>query len=594
MKVSWQKWCFHLPLVQHLKSYNLKALRSDLKAGLNVSLLDFPQGMAYAMIAGLPVQFGIYASAIGSTIGPLFASSRYLMLGPTNASAVLLLSAFLVLDVSDEQRLVVLPLLIIMVSAFLFLGVFLQAHVILQYVSRSVVVGYITAAACLIIVNQLRHVLGIEVPRSGTFWEALILTGARLLEANQETIFLSLFTIGLYLLCKFFFKKLPAIAVALVLAGVVYYALNAKGLELQTLPPLPLASWPVSLPEIGFSLISQLASPAFAIAFLTLLESSSIAKTLAAKSGDRLDVKQQMFSMGAANFCNAFASGMPVSGSLTRSIVNFESGAKTPIASMISGGILVAGVLTLGPLIGYIPKAALATLVLVVGVSLFQYKTIKTVVLTTRSDMVTFLVTFLGGLFFPLDMAIYLGVGTSLILFIKKVSKPSIVEYAFDEQGALGERNKASSDRPAISIVHVEGDLFFGATDLFLEEMRRMVLVPHLKVMILRLRNARNLDASAALAIIELVHLAKEEGRSVLVSGVHKEVEQVFIQSGLMKLIGSENVFHYTPQNLTMSTRNALKRAQEIIGRDDADIILLTQRKDNKRSRVSKSDRESH
>ena len=159
-----------IPLVRLLRGYRLADFWKDLKAGVNVALLDFPQGMAYAMIAGLPVQFGIYSSAIGSMTGPVFASSRFLMLGPTNASAVLLLSGYLSMGLPDDQKLVVLPLILILVSAMMFLGALLSADVVIHFVSRAVITGYITAAAFLIIVNQLPNVLGIEVAKSGTFF----------------------------------------------------------------------------------------------------------------------------------------------------------------------------------------------------------------------------------------------------------------------------------------------------------------------------------------------------------------------------------------------------------------------------------------
>ncbi len=301
-----------------------------------------------------------------------------------------------------------------------------------------------------------------------------------------------------------------------------------------------------------------------------------------------------MVSMGVADFANAFASGMPVSGSLTRSALNFESGARTPVASMMSGGILVVGVLTLGPFIGAIPKASLATLVIMVGISLFNRETIRVVLSTTKSDTATFLATFIGGLLFSLDMAIYLGVGISLIFFLRKVARPEIVEYAFDKEGRMGvAQHTEGPQKPAISIIHIEGNLFFGAADLFLEEMRRLVSHPHLKAVILRLRNAHNMDASAALAMKELVEFSNERGCHVLMSGVHEELETIMVKSGLLQQIGQDNVFRYTPENLTLSTRNALARAQQLLGRKDLDIMLLTPAKHSQKEIPSDSVKET-
>jgi len=570
-----------IPLLGHLRSYSWEQFKADLKASLNVSLLDFPQGMAYAMIAGLPVQFGIYSSAIGSILGPVFASSRYLMLGPTNASAVLLFSALMAFEVSPEQKLAMIPLLLLMVGGFLVFGTMIQAHTILQFVSRSVVTGYITAAALLIIVKQLKYILSVETEGTVTFFESLVAVVRHLPEAQSEPLVLAVITMGLYPLTRRTIRFLPAVAVTLVLVSLVNWLLQETVYASPCLDPLPMGTWPLSVPEFRMTWLYDLASPAVAIAFLSLLESSSIAKTLAARAGENVNIRQQMISMGIANFGNAFGSGMPVSGSLTRSALNYQSGARTPVASMVSGSLLVAGVLLLGPMIGHIPKSALAALVVMVGLSLINLETIRVVVGTTRSDMVTFFTTFIGGLIFPLDLAIYMGVGVSLLFFLKNVARPEIVEYAFDREGRLGEIPEPEKEkRPAISIIHIEGDLFFGAADLFLEEMRRLVARPEVQVIILRLRNARNMDASAALAFMEMVRFAREKKRHVLISGVHPKVEQILESSGVLAFLGEEHVFRSTPQNLTLSTRNALKKAQEFLGRPDADIVLLAPAKE--------------
>ncbi len=252
MRMKFSNWIPQVPLWGHLKDYSFEKLKGDLKAAVNVSLLDFPQGMAYALIAGLPVPFGIYSSAVGSLVGPLFASSRFLMLGPTNASAVLLMSGLMVLNISEDQKLAMLPLLLIMVGYFLLAGALIRAHVALQFVSRSVVTGYITAAACLIIVNQLKYVFGVSLPRAGTFFESLKLTLWHLPEAHFETVILSLITLTSYLAAKRWVKRLPAVAVSLVLMVLVNQYLVHVGWILPTLDALPMGVWPLTLPVFSW------------------------------------------------------------------------------------------------------------------------------------------------------------------------------------------------------------------------------------------------------------------------------------------------------------------------------------------------------
>jgi SulP family sulfate permease len=327
--------------------------------------------------------------------------------------------------------------------------------------------------------------------------------------------------------------------------------------------------------------LAVIANGALAVAFLSLLESSSIAKTLAAQSGDRVDLNQQMLSMGTANFACAFGGGMAVSGSLTRSVLNFKSGAQTAMSSVFSGLLIVAGLFLLGRFIGYIPKPALAMLVILVGFSLINRATIQVMLKTTRSDATVFLTTLIGGLFLPLDTAIYLGAAASIGLFLHKASRPGLKEVSFDDQGALVEQSleEARKKRSEIAIVHVEGDLFFASSDVFLDQMRHVVQHPALSIIILRLRNAHNLDASVALTIRDLVEFTRANGRDVIVSGAHPEVERIFRQSGLLDVLTERNFFRYHPENPTISTRDALKRAQEITGEKSSNITIFAAEK---------------
>lgn len=558
---------------------------ADAKAAINVALLDFPQGMAYALIAGLPIQIGIFCSALASLTGPILASSRFVMLGPTNATAVMLLSTFLTLNYSQAEAVAALPLLLLLVGVFMTVGAFLRVAGITQYVSRAVVAGYITAAAFLIIVNQLKNTLGLtEVKRAGTFVESLVNLVKGLPSTDPDAVITALITLGVYLPLRKFGKMLPTVAITLVVTGIAVWVLDGIGwLAPDYLDGFRLASWSPSLPILNLGEFANLANAALAIAFLSLLESSSIAKTLAAQAGDRIDLNQQMLSMGGANFVCAFGGGMAVSGSLTRSVLNFRSGARTAVSSIFSGGMLVVGLFFFGDLIGYIPRASLAVLVITVGISLINRGNIRTMVKSTREDALVFGSTFVGGLVFALDTAIYLGAVASIVLFVRKAARPSLKEISFDDRGNFVENEPTAQahhhKRPEIAILHVEGDLFFASCDIFLDQMRHLVEHPDLRIIILRLRNAHHLDASAALTIQDLIKFARRRERDVLVSGAHEEVEAVFRKSGTMTVLGEENFFRSNPGNPTVSTRDALKRAQTIMGTDKADITIYAAEK---------------
>ena len=570
------------PLKDVLKNYSFAKAKADSRAAVNVALLEFPQAMAYALIAGLPVQLGIYCSALSSITGPMLASSRFVMLGPTNATAVMLLSAFLTLGYDQAQAMAALPVLLLMVATFMILGAFCKVASIVQYVSRSVVTGYITAAACLIIVNQLKTVCGLEVERAGTFLASLIIIIKSIHLSEWTSLLVAGITLAIYLPLKRYGKALPTVALTLVLIAIITeFALKPFAITVPMLGGVSFSSWPLTLPSATLTDLPVLANTALAIAFLSLLESASIAKTLAAQAGDRIDLNQQMLSMGAANAVGAFGSGMSVSGSLTRSVLNFNSGAKTAMSSMISGLIMVLGLLLLGPAIAYIPKPALAALVITVGVSLINKEHIRLFVKTTKSDASVFFITLGSGLILSLDTAIYIGTAASIVLFIRKAARPQLKEIAFDEKGALVERQLAPPEerRPSIAIVHIDGDMFFASCDTLLEQMRNLVEHPEMRIIILRTRNAHALDGTAAMAIRDLIRFARSRDRDIIISGAHEEVERVFRNSGLLAELGEGNFHRWHENQPNLSTKHALKRAQEILGQQSANITIYAREK---------------
>ena len=575
-----------LPIRRHLKGYNGAALKGDFRAGVNVALLAFPQGMAYALIAGLPIQYGIYGSAVAAIVATFFAGSRFITLGPTNATSVVLASAFAAMGIMDAAvRASYMPVLLIIVGILLIAGAYLKVANLIQYISRTVVVGYITAAALLIIIGQLKNVFGVKFlpgEEAITFFDKLILTFKHIGEAHPESIILSIGTLILFYLLNHKFAKLPNVAITLiVMSGLAVAATEigaARGYELtfQWLSPIDASQWKFTPPPLNFDMISQVANVALAIALLCVLEGTSIGKSLAARSGERLDANQEMFCIGTANAMSGLFSGMPASGSLTRSQLSWDSGGQSPIASLINGLIVATGAFVLGPFIKFVPQSVLAVLVITIGLSLVNKRAIKLVTKSTRGDAIVFFSTLIAGLLVPLDTAIYFGVGLSIVLFLRKAASPEMIEYGFNDEGQLAELEQNKERRnPEISIIHVVGDLFFGAAEIFRDQMRRVCEDENLKIVIVKMRNARHLDATAVMAIEELLKFMKKHDRYLLFSECKKEVIRVFKNSGLLEEMGrSESVFPDTPQNPTRSTANALKRAMQILDGQQADIKI--------------------
>ena len=590
-----------LPFIGPLRRYGMEKLRHDSRAAVNVTLLAVSQAIAFAAIAGLPVVYGVLCTGVAALVAPMFAASRHTVMGPTNATAFMLFSFFSVNPALASRWSELIPLLVLMVGLFAAAGALLRIADLMQYVSRSVLVGYISGAAVLIIANQLTHLLGVGA-RIGDA-ASLVSLVAELVKALPHTDWVTLLigaaTLGGYYGLKKWRPRWPVFAITLVLASAIFGSL----IRFQV-PPFAAAETfctytmqelvprvPDLMRDGIFNDISALLGVALAIAFLASLENTLMAKAIASRSGDHADVNQDMFSVGMANIASAFAGGMPASGSLTRSTLNFESGARTRFASMFAGllslglAVLIAASVDWGvPIIDYIPRAALAALVIALSFSLFNLRSIRICLRSTTDDSVVLVTTFVATMLAPLHVAIFIGVAVSISLFLRKASKPHLVEYEFSDEGELREMGeKRKRPIPAISIVHVEGDLFFGASELFRTQIQRTVSDPAIQVIILRLKNARHLDATSVMALEDLIRFMREKGLHLIVSGASRDVYRVLKHSGVLATLqegcnrraGETNLFLGNPRNPNLSTRGALKRAQQLLGAEKADIRIF-------------------
>jgi SulP family sulfate permease len=549
------------------------------------------------------VVYGLVSAAVAAMIAPFFASSRFNVPGPTNATAFMLFSFFSVNPAMQSRIPELLPLLVLLIAICSVIGATLKVADLLQYVSRSVLVGYMAGAAVLIIGNQLKPLLGLDAyvdsEKTATFfglvWELI----TSLPRTDWVPLTIGAVTLLIYLAFRKWKKSWPAFSIALVLGSALFgplihfdigpFAGEATFTTFGFAELMP--AWPHLVREGIFNDISALLGLALAIAFLASLENTLMAKSIASQTGDRLDPNQDMLSIGYANLGSALAGGMPASGSLTRSMLNVQSGAATKAAPVFTGIFTLILVILIAwsgetgiNLIDHIPKAALAVLVIAISFSLFNIRQIRICLRSTGDDALVIVVTFLATLLAPLHVAIFIGVAISITLFLRKASKPYLTEYEFNETGELREREgKRARPIPAISIVHVEGDLFFGASELFRTQIQRIVADPAIKVIILRLKNARHLDATSVFALEDLAEFMRRKGLHLLISGATKDVYKVLKRSGILETLqqgadrtqGESNIFLTMPSNPNISTRDALRRAQQLLGTKEADVRIF-------------------
>jgi len=455
-----------------------------------------------------------------------------------------------------------------------------------QFISRTVIVAYTTAVSVLIAVGQLGNLLGIDrapaVSLPGTIRH--LVASYFSLHFNHYTAVVGVGCFAILYFLRRWRPRWPDGLIVLFLAGAIaaVLGLDRQGVllvrdlgEISGAMPI-FVGFPLNAE--GLQLLPRITGTAVAIALLGMLEAVSIAKGLATRSGQRIDPNQELIGMGLGNLAATAFGAMPGSASFLRSAANLQSGGLTQFATIISSAGVLLAVLLIFPLLNYIPVAALAAYLIVIAIRLIQPAQILMVRLSTSSDAAVFWVTLVAALFLNLDTAIYTGVGMSLVLFLQKASAPSLVEHAFNEQGQLAQiEAPAGRNNPQISIVHVEGDLFFGAADIFQDGIRRLAEDPGIRVFILRMKNARHLDATTAMALGQLLEYLQSQGRHLLISGVHGDVATVLKRSGLAARIGPENIFP-AEENPTLATKRALQRAQQLLPGTKPDLRIFYDR----------------
>lgn len=578
-----------LPFLRELRSYSWEKLRHDLIAGATLTLVSIPQAIGFALILNLPPAPVIASVIIGGFVGSLFFSSWHHVFGPT--SSISLIVAATVVQYTQASGLE--PLQLAIYLAFLIGLIQLVAGLfnfgeITKFISRSVVVGYSTAIGVLLITSQLHNALGFAAPPGQSFFRGVEGAGVQLFTGGVElwAVGIGLLTLGIFALVRRLKPQWPEALIGLAALGIAarvytlfvpvapFHMVKDEGALTAMIPAF--AGFHVG--PRRWHLLPELAGTAVAIAILGMLEAASITKGLAAKSGQKIEPNQELIGMGAANIACALFGAVPGSSSFARSAVNFQSGARSQLASMLSSVVVLVVLLFATPIFNYIPVAALAAHLIRVGVKMINRHQIRVACGSTRSDAIVFFGTVAAALIFKLDTAIYVGIGIALALFLQQTSTPTLMEYTINESGNLAElSDPAKRPHPQISIIHVEGELFFGAADLFQEQVRRLAEDANIKIFILRMKNARHLDASTVMAMENLHDYLRQTGRHLLISGSNPDVTKVLRNSGLLDQIGQDNIFP-AEQNPTSATRRALKRAQELLPHEAPQVRIFYDR----------------
>jgi sulfate permease, SulP family len=535
-----------MPSISWLRGYKLRFLKPDLMAGLTVAVMTIPQSMAYALIAGLPVQYGLYASIVPTIVGCLWGSSAHLISGPTTTVSLVVFSTLSTLAEPNSIGYIQLALYLSLLVGLIKITMgFARMGTLLNFVSHAVLIGYMAGAAVLIAFNQLPALLGLHADHhSLTFYQHAWDIIRHLDQTDWTTLMLGLLTIVIIVGLQKLKPALPGPLVALVLAGAIVSLLNLDRHGVTVVGNLPRSLPPLHLPGMEEIMqTSRLAPGALAIAILGLVEAVSIAKSIAAQSRQRLNINREFVGQGMANVSACLFSGYPGSGSFVRSALNFSAGGKTPLSGIISGVAVAVMVLVAAPLAGKLPMSALAGVLMVVSYGMIRKRDIVRTIKTTRADAAVLMVTFLSTLLLNIEFAIYVGVLLSIGLHLAAVSHPRIRSMVPD----LNTGKMVASDHGEtccqMEIVFIEGSIFFGSADFVLDDLqRRLRNHPGTANLLIRMHKVNTIDASGVNILEILLEEIKLRGGGLFFAGVNHRVFEVLKNSGLLKEVDATHV----------------------------------------------------
>ena len=562
-----------IPALELLRHYRPSDARADVLAGLTVATVAVPQAVAYAMVAGLPAEYGLYTAIVMTAIGSLFASSRQLINGPTNAISIAVFSV--VAGIADpDLKVEAVILLTLMVGAIQLLIWALRMGDLTRYISHSVIIGFTLGAAALIVLDQLKNLLGLQAVGGVhdhflyRFWRTLTEGGSVHVETLALGVGAALLLLALRgLKERMDWRYLPDLFLVVLVSAlaVAWFDLAEKGVKVVGAIPASLPDFQVPTVDAGF--VADMATGALAIAVLGLLEAIAMAKAIAAQTGHKLDINQQCLSEGLANTVGSFFQCIPGSGSLTRSAINHQAGALTQWSGVIAAVAVALIMLAVASYAQYVPRSALAGILIVTAWKMIHWKTVAYHLRATRFDAAIVGVTAFSAVAISVEFCILIGILMSFMLTVPRAGRMRRTEFVVSPEGTIHERLPEDQPCSRIHIYGLEGELFFGAATAL--ENHFAHIEQHLdettRVVVLRLKRLRNPDAVGLHVLEEFLKRMKQRKVQVLLCGVRVPMYETMLRAGMGPLFGTKDVFLEQPVRET-STMLAVRHAYELIG----------------------------
>ncbi len=537
------------PFLTWFKLVNKDTIKADLIAGFTGAVIVLPQGVAFATIAGLPPQYGLYTAMITPIIAALFGSSRHLISGPTTAISIVVFSTVSGYAEPGSAEYIRLTLTLTFLAGVYQLAFGLaRLGTLVNFVSHTVVIGFTAGAAILIATSQMKSVLGITIPRGESFFHTWVDIVDKAGQTNVYIFITAMVTLVTALLVKRYIPKLPNLLVGLIVGSFVSIFFGGEEVGIKLVGEIPAQLPPPSLPDFSFNSITMLAPQAFAVALLGLIEAVSISRAVATKSNQRIDANQEFIGQGLSNITGSFFSSYAGSGSFTRSGINYTAGAKTPMSALFAAVILMLIVLLIAPLTAYLPVAAMGGVILIVAYNLIDVHHIKEILKFSRSETAILVTTFFATLFLELEFAIYLGVILSLVMFLARTSTPEIATLApdTDETGKkklININKKPLNQCPQLKIIRIDMSVYFGSINHIQNRLHHIIEQEKVKHILIIGTGINFIDLSGAEALVTDANRLKAMGGGLYFAELKASVYEEVVKNCFVAKVGNKNFF---------------------------------------------------
>lgn len=532
------------PMRHWLKLVTPSNVQQDFWAGITGVAMVLPQGIAFALIAGLPPEFGLYSAIVVQIIAGLFGSSLHLVTGPTVALSIVIpgiIAPYAVIGTPQYISLTLTLMFIVGVIQLLF-GIFRFGSLV-NFISHTVIIGFTAGAGLLIVIGQLKTYLGISLPPGLSPIDTFPAIWAQFDNFHYPSIFIATLTLVSAVLFRKFKPKWPGMLLGMLIGTVANLIMGGAKMGVEMLGALPASMPQMTFPMVNFPLVADLLPSAFALALLGLIEAVSISRSIAVKSYQRIDGNQEFFGQGLANAVGSCFSCYVGSGSFNRSAINYDAGAKTPLALVFTSLLILMILVFLPTATRYLPMPAMAGTILLAGYNLFDFAHIRIISKTSRNELTIIVVTFLSTLLLDLEFAIYVGVILSLVFYLQKISRPVVSLVDFSE---VYRENPSEKIEP-LTVLRIDGSLFFGSIDHVQNRIAELSHKQRWQNLVILAEGINQLDIAAIEFLVAERNKLLKRGGDLYIIGMKEHVRSKLRRSPYWhKLDGQNRLFEST------------------------------------------------